>query len=44
MRSLKNDGIKTDYDRLVLAPAGAVAFTRRAQPFGMPGEQPFAII
>ena len=28
MRSLKNDENETDYDKLVIAPAGAVAFTR----------------
>ncbi len=40
--SLKNDAYETAYDRLEIAPAGAVALCGERSRFGMPGEQPVA--
>ena len=42
IKSLKNDGNETRYDKLVHAPAGAVALRGERSRFGMPGEQPVA--
>ena len=44
IKSLKKNGNETGYDKLVLAPAGAVALGGERSRFGMPGEQPFADI